>query len=852
MHGSMTLSPPSPKTAIFTIAAGNYLHFVRTLMDRVAEFAPGADRWLGLCDRPDSADWSGENFQVMPLDELTLPDPKAFVFKYTLLELSTAIKPFIIEALARKGYERIIYFDPDICLYHSLDGLFSLLDQHEIVLTPHITEGYRDDKRPSDREILQCGTYNLGFAAFRWTDTTAAFIRWWQAKLTDDCVVDFARGLFVDQKWMEFAPSFVPTTHVCHHPGWNVAYWNLPSRTVLSTGGRFTVNGQSLVFYHFSGFHPERGIFSNYQDRYTLDTLPVAVKLLAADYTAALKKNGYPATANQRCILNEFPNGVAIPDGARRLYREQISTLAKRFSDPWRADSAAFIAYLNEPATVNGRSSPLITRLAYDVYLHGPDVGLAYQFPDITGAHAAGYAQWLLDAKNLVRLDPAFLAPIKKAMNRGDETSKPTTSGGVAKWVYQQAWKFKHLTHWLLPLAARQRIHGWMFNRAYVKTIPPSTSSTGRMSAKGQPMGINLIGYLQAELGVGEAARATHRAAQAAGIPVSLIDFRKGVASRMSENIDTSHATKPIHPVNIICINAAELPYAVADHHELLSSRYNIGVWNWELPELPADWLESFQFLDEIWAPSAFCQQAFSAKSPIPVCHMPYAITIETPPHIGRKELGLPESPFMFLFMFDVLSVPERKNPSGLLQAYRKAKSSFNREVILVVKMINTKAAHPLLEEMRAAAAADPKIILIERYLDRPDLNALFNTADCYVSLHRSEGFGLTLAESMYLGKPVIGTGWSSTTDFMDSWNSFLVNYRLVQLDRDYGPYKKGQWWAEPDIDDAAANMVRVVNDPIEAQKRAIKGQALIRSAYGPDIIGRRIRDRLLSIGLTS
>lgn len=841
-----------PRTAIFTIAAGNYLHFVRTLMDRVTVFAPGADRWLGLCDRPEAADWSGENFQVMPLDDLTLPDPKAFVFKYTLLELSTAIKPFIIEALARQGYERIVYFDPDICIYHSLDDLLHVLDQHEIVLTPHITEGYRDDKRPGDREILQCGTYNLGFAAFRWTETTAAFIRWWQAKLTDECVVDFTRGLFVDQKWMEFAPSFVGTTHICRHPGWNVAYWNLPSRSVASSGHRFHVNGEPLVFYHFSGFHPERGTFSNYQDRYSLDTLPDAVKTLASDYTTELKKNGYPATANQRCVLNEFPNGVAIPDGARRLYREQISTLARRFPDPWRTDSAAYIAYLNEPVAVNGRSSPLITRIGYDIYLHGPDVGLARQFPDITGAHAEGFARWLLDAKDLVRLDPIFLAQIQKTTTGDGKTAKPVTTGGTAKWLYQQAWKFKHLTHWLLPLTARQKIHGWMFNRAYVKATPPTSSSEGRNSVKGQPMGINLVGYLQAELGVGEAARATHRAAQAAGIPVSLIDFRKGVTSRMGEDIDQSSATQPTHPVNILHINADQLPYAVADHHEQMQGRYNIGVWNWELPEFPDEWMESFQFLDELWAPSAFCQRAFSAKSPIPVCHMPYAITIDVPPHVGRKELGLPESPFIFLFMFDVLSVPERKNPSGLLKAYRKAKSRFNRDVILVVKMINTKTAHPLLDEMRAAAAADPSIILIERYLDRPDLNALFNTADCYVSLHRSEGFGLTLAESMYLGKPVIGTGWSSTTDFMDSWNSFLVNYTLVQLDRDYGPYKKGQWWAEPNIDDAAANMVHVVNDPIEAQKRAIKGQNLIRSTYRPDIIGRRIRDRLLSIGLTA
>ncbi len=848
----MTAIEVKPKTAIFTIAAGNYLHFVRALMDSVAIHAPKADRWLGLCDMPESADWTRESFKVMGLDELSLPDPASFLFKYTLLELSTAIKPYIIEALARRGYQRIIYFDPDIRLYHPLDLLWHLLRDHEVVLTPHITEGYRDDKRPGDREILQCGTYNLGFAAFQWTPETEKFIHWWQAKLADDCVVDFTKGLFVDQKWMEFAPSFVANTRICRHPGWNVAYWNLPSRTLVRQGEQYTVNGEPLVFYHFSGFHPDRGVFSNYQDRFTLDSLPPAVTQLTTGYTEELKRHGYPATANQRCALNEFAGGVRIPDGARRIYRENISSLRERFPDPWRADAEAYIAYLNEPATVHGRSSPLISRIALDVYEHGPDVGLRQQFPDVTGVHARGFAQWLIDSPDLVKLDPVFLNPIRTALS---ETQGETSNGGragLSKWLYQQAWKFKHLTHWILPLSVRQKIHGWMFNRAYVKASPTATSGAVTKSIAGKPMGINLIGYLQAELGVGEAARATSRAAKAANIPVALIDFRKGVASRMGENFATSDDAEPIHPVNILHVNAAQLPYIVADHHELMQNRYNIGVWNWELPELPDEWLESCRFLDEIWAPSAFCQQAFSAKSPIPVVHMPYCITIDVPVHIGRKELGLPLDPFMFLFMFDVNSIPERKNPSGLLQAYRKAKTQFGREAMLVVKMINTKVDHPLLTEMREAAKADQSIHLIERYLDRPDLNALFNTADCYVSLHRSEGFGLTLAESMYLGKPVIGTGWSSTTDFMDPWNSFPVRYRLVQLEHDYGPYRKGQWWAEPDVDDAAAQMIRVVNDPDEANRRAARGQERIRSVYAPSAIGNRIRRRLMAIGLAN
>jgi glycosyltransferase involved in cell wall biosynthesis len=846
-----TSSSKKPRTAIFTIAAGNYLHFVRTLMAHVAIHAPEADRWLGLCDTVDKATLAGENFQVMTLGEIPLPDARTFIYQYTLLELSTAIKPFIIEQLALKhGYDRVIYFDPDIGIFDSLNHLHALLNDHEVVLTPHITEGYRDNRRPSDREILQCGTYNLGFAAFRWTEKTAAFVRWWQKKLTHDCVVDFPRGLFVDQKWMEFAPSFVPNTHICHHPGWNVAYWNLPSRDVTSNGLSTTVNGQPLFFYHFSGFNPERGTFSGYQDRYTLDNLPAAVKSLAATYADELRKNGYPETTRQRCALNYFSTGVKIPDGARRIFREHYAALYQKFPDPSGADAAALIHYVNAPAEKHGKSAACVTRLAYDFYQHGPDLALQEQFPDALGLHAEAFASWLLEAGDMTGFDDVFLQPIRQALGRNNQNAAPAAPGfSASKWLYKQAWKFKHLTHWMLPLPVRQRIHGWMFNRAYVKAKPGPGASSDKAALRDQPLGINLIGYLQAELGVGEAARATMRAAKAVNIPISLIDFRKGVASRMGEVIDPDHVKAPVHPINILHINADQLPYAVAEHNDQLQGRYNIGFWNWELPEFPDEWMESFHFLDELWAPSAFCHQAFAAKSPIPVCHIPYCINIEAPENIKRPDLGLPEDAFIFLFMFDVLSVPERKNPSALLKAYQQAKSRFNRKTALVVKMINTKTEHPLLDEMRAAAAADSSIILIEQYLDRPKLNALFNVVDCYVSLHRSEGFGLTLAESMYLGKPVIGTGWSSTTDFMTPWNSYMVRYKLIPIEKDYGPYKKGQLWADPDIDDATDCMVKVVNDPEDAKLRAKRGQETIKTEFSPEAVGRRILARISAIG---
>ena len=225
--------------------------------------------------------------------------------------------------------------------------------------------------------------------------------------------------------------------------------------------------------------------------------------------------------------------------------------------------------------------------------------------------------------------------------------------------------------------------------------------------------------------------------------------------------------------------------------------------------------------------------------------HIPYAIDVRVPPGIGRRELGVPTDGFVFLYMFDALSVPARKNPMAVVEAFEKAARRFSRPAWLVLKMINGDRENDLRRRLEAARARTPNIVTIERYLKRPELNALFQAADCYVSLHRAEGYGLTLAESMFLGKPVIATGWSANMDFMTPWNSIPVPYQLVQLDQDHGPYPAGQWWAEPDIDAAAAAMVRVVNEPDYASALGANASRDIRSQLSPAAVGAIIRRRL-------
>jgi hypothetical protein len=215
--------------AICTIISKNYLPYARVLMDSAARWAPEMPRFVILVDRVDEYfDPKNENFTLLLSEDLPIAESSWFHFKYTILELSTAVKPYALEFLfERYGFDKLIYFDPDIKLYSSLDSLLALLDENQIVLTPHLTAAFEDDRRPSELDILQSGAYNLGFIAISRGAESSRLLKWWQAKLYDRCIVDIPRGLFVDQKWMDLIPGMFEGVRILREPGYNVAYWSI-------------------------------------------------------------------------------------------------------------------------------------------------------------------------------------------------------------------------------------------------------------------------------------------------------------------------------------------------------------------------------------------------------------------------------------------------------------------------------------------------------------------------------------------------------------------------------------------------------------------------------------------------
>ena len=198
--------------------------------------------------------------------------------------------------------------------------------------------------------------------------------------------------------------------------------------------------------------------------------------------------------------------------------------------------------------------------------------------------------------------------------------------------------------------------------------------------------------------------------------------------------------------------------------------------------------------------------------------------------------------------MADLRSVAERKNPLGALEAFERAFGSNPDGARLIVKLHHDDSDSETMKTIHAMVDKNPSIILKRGWWDRPYLNALINNCDSFVSLHRAEGFGLPPAEAMYMGKPVIATGWSGNMEFMSPENSFPVNYSLTQLSHDIYPFKKGTVWAEPDLDHAADLMRLVANDEAIREKIGKAASESIRRHFSPQRIGKLMRDRLQSI----
>jgi glycosyltransferase involved in cell wall biosynthesis len=357
-------------------------------------------------------------------------------------------------------------------------------------------------------------------------------------------------------------------------------------------------------------------------------------------------------------------------------------------------------------------------------------------------------------------------------------------------------------------------------------------------------------------LGVGEYVRAAAAAFAAAGIPFHIrntYDRGEHLADKHPDFAFWDRLTTGCpHRVNVLHINADEM--AEARRHlgaAFFAGRYNIAAWHWELSRFPEAWLPALEGVDELWASSRFIQHALAERARVPVVWMPHPVEVSATGLPDALDLGLPEEQFLFLAFFDFTSFVARKNPLGAIRAFRTAfPPGADSRVGLVIKA-NGAAARPA--EAKAFLASpelrDPRITVINEALDRRHVIGLINRCGCFVSLHRSEGFGRGIAEALLLEKPVIVTGYSGNMDYTNPQNACIVDYQMVDVGADEYPHAAGQRWADPDLDQAAECMRRVVSDPAWAAALARRGRELVEAQHGVEAVGRRYRARLEKLG---
>ncbi len=767
---------------ICTIIAKNYVAHARVLARSFREHHPDGTCSVLVVDDPSGhIDPAAEPFELLTIGDIGLPDPEQMAAYYDVMEFSTAVKPWLLRHLLdRPGVEAVAYMDPDIEVFASLAEIDERAREHGVVLTPHFTRPLpRDGLKPSEEDILTAGSYNLGFIALGAGQTATELLDWWSERLERECLNEPEAGRFVDQRWIDLAPGLWPGIDVLRSTAFNIAYWNLATRRLEDDGA----GGYLVDGEQLRFFH-----FSGFDPRHPGEL---------SKHQNRVRVNGNPALVR---ICREYADKL----------------LAAGFVDangwPYGWNTTATGLRLDGAARLAFRAGVKSGELQGSVFTpEGAERFTAYlreNPPGDRNRDVNRYARALWEARQDFR-------DIFPNIERD--------GGDYVRWLHVVAEDAGLITE-LLPSADGSDRPGFQ--------PPPRTEP-----------GVNLVGYVSSERGVGEVARQIASALVTADVPVATIDAPTE-PEQIAQELGGLH--DPDHPYdfNLICVNADMLPYvARALGPRFFERRRSAGLWFWEVSHFPEQFHPAFDHVNEVWVASEHVAETLRPLTSTPIHTIRVPVVPAAPEEVGRGELGMPEG-FCFLFVFDYRSVFRRKNALGLVEAFRRAFEPGSGASLVIKSICGDE--FPAERQALADAVADrPEIHLIEETITTGQKNAMIAGCDCYVSLHRSEGLGLTMAEAMYFGKPVIATAYSGNLDFMTERNSYLVPYELTEIGPDADPYPPDKEWAEPDLDAAAALMREVFENPETAAQKGRRAAEDIRREHSPEAIGRQISRRI-------
>jgi glycosyltransferase involved in cell wall biosynthesis len=676
--------------------------------------------------------------------------------------------------LVRQGAPAAVAFSPETEVFAPLLDVVELAREHGIVLAPRLDAALPDDDlEPTPAQLAAAGPFAAEFVAVG--ESGVPFLDWWYQRQERAALASRADR---PGPWTEFVPALF-SFHSLRGPGYGVSIWNVHGRELRATDDVFHVSGSPLRWAHFDGFSPDVPYLLSSElrrPRVLLSEHPVLASL-CSDHAARLRAAGYHG-AVPTYAYDALSDGKEIDDRMRALYVDELGA-AKESGEPEPPSpfahdgEGAFVAWIREP--VAPPADPRVSR--YLARVRDEHATIRQRFPSVAGEGAEDYIA---------------------SFRAGD------SAVDVPDWV----------------LPTEEEVLALIKQRWRARPAGP------------RPRGVNVVGYVTAVLGVGHVARVLTSTLDDAGVPKAVVANRQTV-SEQSLPFEACFASQAPYDVSLLCVNADHTKLQAQEvGPEFFTERRTIGVWFWEVEDFPSSMIEAFDFVDEVWVASDFVLESIASVAPKPVRKFPLPVVVPSVPDgVPRAALGLPEDRFVFLFVYDYLSTVERKNPLGLIDAYTRAFGP-DDGTALVLKSINGEKHLEQLEQVRAAAAGRPDVLVLDEYLSPTHHSALLGHCDAYVSLHRSEGFGLDMAAAMGLGKPVIATRYSGNLEFMDDATSYLVDYELEPIGPGCEPYPADSRWASPRLDHAAELMRRVVERPDEAADRGRRASAIITKEF--------------------
>jgi glycosyltransferase involved in cell wall biosynthesis len=412
---------------------------------------------------------------------------------------------------------------------------------------------------------------------------------------------------------------------------------------------------------------------------------------------------------------------------------------------------------------------------------------------------------------------------------------------------------FKHRVRQILDRTTRDTLR-FRRTEAWIERLPLTRNPSFAVrsaTANEEIEGVNLYGYFSRWLGLGECARLYAHAMLSNGYPVAIHDVDIDIPHERSDSTLAFHLGKnDSYRRDLIFVNPDHWEDARASMKHHPDSRHHvIGFWFWELENFPDEWLHALDDVDEVMVSSAFVEQSIRRVCSKPVTRVPLPVVPGPDSGLQRSHFGLADDSFIYFCAFDFNSTVARKNPHAVIEAFCLAFPRGDEKVTLLIKSSNGHRHAPQLMELLSAASQDRRIVVRDDMLERSDLQSLHRCADVYISLHRSEGFGLGIAEAMSIGKPIVATAYSGNMEFMTEANSCLVNYRMIPVRPGEYPHAQGQQWADPDPVHAAHHLKRLHHDRVLAERLGAQAALDMARNFSVDVCMGVMSQRLRFAG---